>query len=255
METVPAQTTRGGEPPVCSIITGLVKENWDDAHPGMVKAEYFLGTAGKNVTGWIPVAVPYAHKDCGLYLLPEIGSEVVIAFHMGNRNCPVVLGCLWNQKNALPANTATKKNTIKRFKSKGGCEVVFEEEKDKEAIEIHTPGGLMFRFDDEKKKILAADGEQKNGISIDAKAGEVKLFGDGKLVLEVGGNAILTLDGKAKSATIKADSIKGDASQSYEVSGQNLKIEGTQTEIKGKSQLNLQSSGMTQVKGATVKIN
>ncbi len=133
--------------------------------------------------------------------------------------------------------------------------MVFEEEKDKEAIEIHTPGGLMFRFDDEKKKILAADGEQKNGISIDAKAGEVKLFGDGKLVLEVGGNAILTLDGKAKSATIKADSIKGDASQSYEVSGQNLKIEGTQTEIKGKSQLNLQSSGMTQVKGATVKIN
>ena len=255
METVPAQMSWGREPQICSIITGLVKENWDDAHPVMVKVEYYMGTKGKNVTGWIPVAVPYAHKDCGVYLLPEIGSEVVIAFQMGDRNCPIVLGCLWNQENALPANTATEKNTIKRFRTKGGCEVVFEEEKDNETIEIHTPGGLMFRLDDEKQKILATDRAQKNGIDIDAKEGKVKLFGEGTLVLEVGGNAILTLDGRTNSATIKADTIKEDAAKSYEVSGQNLKLQGTQTEVKGNSQLSVQSGGVTQVKGTTVKIN
>ena len=41
---------------ICSVTTGLVKNNWDDKHPGMIQAEYFLGTQGKNVTGWMPVA-------------------------------------------------------------------------------------------------------------------------------------------------------------------------------------------------------
>lgn len=255
MEIFPMQMPREPEQQICSITTGLVKENWDEDHPGMVKAEYFLGMKGKNVTGWIPVAVPYAYKDCGMYLLPEVGCQVVIGFQMGDRNCPVVLGCLWSQENQIPKDTATEKNTIKRFKTKGGCQVVFEEEADKEAVEIQTPGGLVFRLDEEKQKILVTDGEQKNGMDIDAGKGEVRLFGDGKLVLEVGGKAVLTLDGKANSATVKADTIKIEASKSCQIDGQNLTLSGTQTEVKGQSQLSVQSGGITQIKGAMVKLN
>lgn len=240
---------------IYSITTGLVKNNWDDEHPGMVRAEYFLGTQGKNVTGWIPVAVPYAFKDCGMYMLPEIGSEVVIAFNMGDRNCPVVIGCLWNQKNELPKETATEKNTIKRFKTKGGCEVVFEEEKDKEAVEVHTPAGLRIRIEDEKQTIAIEDREKKTGILMDAKEGGIKLFADKKIILEAGGKEMVTLDGNAGSVTVKADDVREEPSKSYQVKAQNVRLEGTQTDIEGKSQLSVKSGGIAQLKGATVKIN
>lgn len=255
MEMFHEWITNGTDEKICSITTGLIKNNWDDKHPGMVKAEYFLGTQGKNVTGWIPVAVPYAFKDCGMYLLPEVGSEVVIAFHMGDRNCPVVIGCLWNQKNELPKDTATEKNTIKRFKTKGGCEVVFEDETDKEAVEIHTPANLRIKIEDEKQTITIEDKEKKNGIFIDAKEGNMRLFSDKKMIMEVGGKSMLTLDGNAGSVTVKADDIREEPSKSYQIKAQNVKMEGTQMDIEGKSQLSVKSGGITQIKGATVKIN
>lgn len=255
MEVRDIWLVNGADERICSVTTGLVKNNWDEEHPGMIKAEYFLGAEGQNVTGWIPVAVPYAFKDCGMYLLPEIGSEVVIAFNMGDRNCPLVIGCLWNQVNELPKDTATENNVLKRFKTKGGCEVVFEEEKDKEAIEIHTPAGLKIRIEDENQTIAMEDKEKKNGILIEAKEGSVKVFADKKMVIEVGGKEMFALDGNANSATLKADSIKEEASKSYQLKAQNVKLEGTQTDVEGKSKLSVQSGGIAQLKGATVKIN
>jgi len=240
---------------VCSITTGLVKNNWDAKHPGMIQAEYFLGTKGKNVTGWMPVASMYAFNGCGMYFLPEIGSEVVIAFNMGDRNCPVVLGCLWNKKNALPAETAVDKNKVKRLKTKGGCEVVFMDEKKKESIEIHTPAGLKLRIDDEKKTITIEDKEKKNGIRIEADKGSVKILAEKKMTFEAGGKEMLVLDGSKGSVTVKGNDIKEEASKSYAAKGQSIKLEGTQMNLKGSSQLNVQSGGMTQIKGSMVKIN
>lgn len=245
----------GADEKICSVTTGLVKNNWDDGHPGMVKVEYFLGTQGKNVTGWVPVMAPYAYQDCGMYFLPEIGSEVVIAFNMGDRNCPIIIGCLWNKKNKLMKDTASEGNKIKRFKTKGGCEVVFEEEKGKEAIEVHTPANLKIRIEDEKQTITIQDKEKKNGVSIDAKEGSMQLFADKKITVEVGKKAMMTFDGSKNSVTVKADDIKEEATKACALKGQNVQLEGTQMNIKGKSQLSVQSSGMAQIKGATVKIN
>lgn len=245
----------GADERICSVATGVVKNNWDSKYPGMVRVEYFLGTAGKNVTGWIPVAMPYAFTDCGLYALPEIGAEVVIAFNMGDRNCPIIIGCLWNKKNTLPKDTAAEGNKIKRFRTKGGCEVVFEEEKEKETIEMHTPGGLMIRMEDGENAITIQDKDEKNGAFIGAKTGEVKLFADQKMILEVGGKAMVKLEGNAGSLSLDADDIKAEGTKGFEVKGQNVKLEGTQMDIQGKSKLAVQSSGMAQIKGATVKIN
>lgn len=239
---------------ICSVTTGLVKNNWDKEHPGMVQAEYFLGTKGKNVTGWIPVASPYAYKGCGMYTLPEIGSEVVIAFNMGDRNCPIVIGCLWNKKNPLPEKTAQEKNMIRRFKTKGGCEVIFDDEKGKESIEIHTPKKLTFHIDDEKEKITISDEKAENGLVIEAKEGKLKLLAKKGLVLQAGDKVKLTLDSSG-AVTLKGDSVKVEATKSYALKSQTVKLEGTQTDVKGSSKLSVQSGGMTQVKGATVKIN
>lgn len=235
-----------------SVTTGVVKENHEDKHPGMVKVDYFLGQEGKNVSGWVPVASPYAYNDCGLYLLPEVGAEVVIAFNMGDRNCPIVIGSLWNTKNAREKDNAKKDNPVKRFKTKGGCIVDFSDEKSKEKITIQTPKELFVKIEDENETITVADKEKKNSIIINVKDGSVNVKSDKTIGLETG-NSKVTLD--SSGVTIKGDAITVEASNSLTLKGTTVKVDGTQTTVSGNSKTDITSSGMTTVKGSMVKLN
>ncbi|MFP3153556.1 phage baseplate assembly protein V [Lachnospiraceae bacterium ZAX-1] len=240
---------------IYSVTTGIVKENWEAEHPGMVKVEIFLGEDGKNLTGWVPVATIYGGTEFGAYTLPEIGAEVIVAFNMGDRNCPIVIGSLWNNQNKLPPETANEKNTIKKFKTKGGCEVTFSEESGKESIEIKTPGEMKILLNDEKKMITVSDKDAKNAITLDCDKGTMTLAADKKLECKVGGESALVIDGSAKSVAIESNKITLNGKQGLELKGQSLKVEGSMVEIKGQSTLKIESSAMAEIKGAMVKIN
>lgn len=238
------------------VVTGLVKENWDKEHPGMVKVEYFLGEQGKNLTGWVPVAVPYAGNEYGYYALPEVGSEVVLAFQMGNRNCPIVIGSIWNKKNAQPKETAVEKNTVKRLRTKGGCEIVFSDEEKKEQIQIQTPKNLKIVLEDEKETISVMDKDGKNGVKIDTKNGEMTLLADKNVTLSVGGQKMAVLDGKAKSIQLSAGKISCKGDQSVELSAPNIKAEANASVgIKGNGSVKIESSGAMQIKGSLLQLN
>ncbi|MCH5275800.1 MAG: hypothetical protein J1E65_08160 [Lachnospiraceae bacterium] len=252
-ELLDAQVISVGD--VSGIITGLVKENWDKEHPGMVRVEYFLGEMGKNLTGWVPVAVPYAGNEYGYYALPEVGTEVVLAFQMGNRNCPIVLGCIWNQENALPGETANENNTVKKLLTKGGCEIRLSEEEGKEQILIQTKKGLKLLLEDESETILLSDKDGKSGVSVDAKNGAVTILADKTLELRVGGNVMLSLTGSSKAIEVKGGKLTCNADQSMELKGQTLKLEGSSTQIKGSGTLKLEAGGTAQLKGAIVQLN
>ena len=133
--------------------------------------------------------------------------------------------------------------------------MIFEEEQGKEAIGLKTPGGLMVRMEDGENAITVQDKEKKNGIQIGAKSGEAKIFAEQKMILEVGGKAMVKLEGNTGAISLDGDDIKAEGSKSFAVKGQNVKLEGTQMDIQGKSKLAVKSSGMAQIKGATVKIN
>ncbi len=235
------------------IVTGIVKENWDDKHQGMVKVEYSLGEEGKNVSGWMPVMSLYAGKEFGVYILPEVGAEVVVAFQLGDRNCPVMLGTLWNKTNTIPKETANKDNSIKLIQTPSGCMVRFSEEKGKEKIEIQTPGELKVVLDDEKQTVELADKDGKNKILLDSKGGEVSVIADKKLSLKAGGKEILVMD--SNQAAFKTGTVKIEAQQSLNIKGQSSKIEGASVEVKANGTLKMEASGITQVKGSMLKLN
>ena len=252
-ELLDAQVITVGD--VSGIITGLVKENWDEEHPGMVKVEYFLGEQGKNLTGWVPVAVPYAGKEYGYYALPEVGTEVVMAFQMGNRNCPIVLGCIWNQENTLPGETANENNSVKKLLTKGGCEIRLSEEEGKEQILIRTPKGLNLMLEDENETIMLSDQDGKSGVSVDTKNGAVTVLADKTLEIKIGGEVMLSLNGSTKAIELKGGKLTCNADQSLELKGQILKLEGTSTHVKGSGSLKLESDGSAQLKGTMVQLN
>ena len=240
---------------ISGIVTGTVKENYNKDHPGKVRVELFLGENGKNVTGWIPVMSGYAGADHGIYTLPEVGSEVVVAFQLGDRNRPIVLGSLWSDKNKLPKNAATEKNMSKVFVTKGGNEITIDDTQDKQKITLKTKKGKGFEFDEEKDKIILHDKDSKNSVTIDSKSGEVTITADKKLIIKVGGSQAALFDGSGKKISLKSATVELKADKDATVKGQNVKIDGTSMKVNGASSLQLSSSGSTQVKGTIVKIN
>lgn len=225
-----------------NVTTGVVKENWNKDCPGTVRVELILGAEGKNVTGWIPVSMPYCGDGFGWYTLPEIGTEVVVAFLMGDRNCPIVIGSLWNNKNKIPPSTAGDKNLVKRFKTKGGCEVIFNDEDKKGEIQIITPGGFKVSLDDEKKSITLSDKDAKNGLVIDGDKGEVTVKAENKIHLSAGGQDLLLADGKSKAVTVKSNNVTVEASQALKLKGQNSSLEGSMMNIKAQGSFKAESS-------------
>ena len=237
------------------IVTGTVKENYHKDFPGKVKVELFLGETGKNVTGWISVMSPYAGADHGFFTLPEVGSEAVVAFNMGDRNRPVVLGSLWSGKNKPPKDAVTEKNTMKQLVTKGNNQIILEDTADKEKITVMTKKGKVFELNEEKNTITLSDKDNKNGVVIDSAKGVVTVTADKKLVLKVGGAETVVADGSSKKVSVKSTTIELNATKDLNLKGQNTKLDGTAVKVNGASSLQVSSSGSTQVKGAIVKIN
>ena len=237
-----------------SVTTGRVVENWDEKHPGMVQVEIFLGEGGKNRTDWVRVAQPYAGKEFGSYFLPEVGDEVVLAFNLGDRDHPIVIGSLWSQVNPLPDGVATKKNETKSLRTKGGNELAFSDVKDKESALLHTKGDLTLLLEDEPVEINLCDGKKKNILTISGKKGVITIRAEKKLVLDVGSGS-LTLDGEGKKATLKMDAISIEAGQSLSLKGQSVKLEGSMVKLKSSGNLDTNAGGVLTLKGSMTKIN
>ncbi len=56
----------------------------------------------------------------GLYILPEVDDEVLVAFEHGNPSTPYVLGGLWNGKDKPPEANSDGKNNMRVLKSRSG---------------------------------------------------------------------------------------------------------------------------------------
>lgn len=243
------------------IQVGIVRENYDEENKGKIKVEIFYGEEGMTKTSWIRAASSYAGNKSGFYALPEIGTEVLVAYLNNNKSEPVVIGSLWNDKVPLHDSFATEKNTIKAFRTKGGHEVFFDEEEDKGSIKVKTIGGLNMAFTDETKMVKITDEKGKNLISIDFENGKIQISAEKTLALSAGGKDLITLsDG---SVEIKTDNIKLTAGQALGLKGQDGKLEGStikiksdvNTEVKAGAMLKLEGSAMTELKGGMVKIN
>lgn len=238
-----------------SVITGIVKEIWNTKYPGMVNVEYILSDTEQKVTDWIRVATPYGGNSYGMYAYPEIGTEVVIAFVMGDINSPIIIGCLWNKEDALPKDIPTEENRIKAFLTKGGNQILVSDEEGKESIQVMTKGKLSVQLTDENKTIEIADEKKKNKISIDSSKGEVTITAESKLTLTAGSSSI-TLDDQAGKIQVSTNQLAMEGKQSMEFkTNSSLKAQGAMVELKAQSNFKAESGAMMQIKGAMTKIN
>lgn len=238
------------------IVLGIVKDNYDKEHPGMVKVNYILGEEGQTESDWIRVLSPYAGKQFGQYFLPEIGTEVLVGFIGNMLDSPVILGCLYNEEDKQPDNVVSEKNDKKIIHTKGGIQILFSEEEKKERITITTPKELKLELQDEKELITITDKTGKNAIKIDSKNGIIQLEAEKKIVLKAGSDT-LTLEGN-KGVECKSSGGKfiADVSDIELKAKANVKMSANASiEAKANATLKMTTSGQAVLKGSITQIN
>lgn len=201
------------------LVTGIVKENWNEDFKNMVKVEYYLGESGLMETAWMPVMTPYGGPEYGLYLFPEVGAEVVVGFRFGDKDRPFVMGAILGIKNTVSEGNATENNTMRLFRTKGGFQVSVDEENNQAA------------FTD-------PEGENTMTWSVEKDHGTLNLDIKEKLNILFGGEAFMTVE-KGK-ITFTGETV---------ISGQELVIETEKTmKIKSGEGMTIDSSDALNVK-------
>jgi uncharacterized protein involved in type VI secretion and phage assembly len=192
------------------VTVGVVTNNQDPDGLGRVKVK--LPWLSDDVEShWARVVTPMAGNDRGLFFLPEVDDEVLVAFEHGSPEFPYVLGALWNGKDKAPESNDDGENNMRTIKSRSGHVVRLDDTDGSEKIEIVDGSGANSIV------ISTAD----NTITITADADITIESGSGKLILS--GNGI-----EIKSqAEVK---VEAGANMDLEASGQ-LNIKGATVNI------------------------
>ena len=108
----------------------------------------WLGTDGdRDVRSWATLCSPYADDDQGLEILPEVGSQVVVAFEAGNMRRPYILGATWNGRAQLPQGPE-KSNNIRMLRTRGKSQLEFDDTPGAPKITVSTNSGHEVVLDD-----------------------------------------------------------------------------------------------------------
>jgi uncharacterized protein involved in type VI secretion and phage assembly len=94
----------------------------------------------KSALVWARLVTPYAGADQGIEFLPDVDSEVVVAFQAGDIRAPYIVGSVWNSK-APPPVSADAANNKRVWKSRGKSLFEFDDTQGAEKITLATQTG------------------------------------------------------------------------------------------------------------------
>ena len=236
-------------------VLGTVAENNSQDFPGMVKVAFTGWTEGENISKWLPVLSPYAGKEHGRYLIPEVDDIVLVGFIGPMLEQPFVLGSFYPAEAALPGELFDDKNINRHLKTKGGVELAASDEDGKQSIAVRTPKGLNISVEDEADLITISDKDAKNILKLDCAGGAIELIADQTISIKAG-SCELTMDGAGGKITLKGGQLALEGSQTVEMKSSNmLTLEGGMATLEGKQTLTLKGSAMCEISGGMVKIN
>lgn len=237
------------------VVPAVVTNNKDDENDwGHIKVKYpWLDQSSESF--WARLTGPGFGADRGIYFLPEVNDEVLVAFEQGDFNRPYIIGGLFNGKDkaAAPLTDVVKSGKV-------------------ETRLIRTRAGHVIRLTDKsgEEKIEVIDCKSETTITMDTANKEIKVTSTGDIKFEADGNISFT---SKKNVEIKAtQNITTEATQNYTLTGKagvkiesnaNTEIKGTMLKAEGTGQAEFSAGGMATVKasgimtiqGSLVKIN
>jgi len=200
------------------VTVGVVTNNQDPDKLGRVKV-HFPWLSQEDESSWARVLSPMAGRDRGLYCLPEVDDEVLVAFEHGQVEFPYILGALWNGKDIPPETNADGKNDKRVLKSRSGHVIRLDDSSDQAKIEVIDKTG-------NNKVVIDAS---KNTITIQAQGG-ISLTSDGDITLEAKGQVVIKGLRVSLEATGQNDTVTAQAGMDLKADGP-LNIKGVVVNI------------------------
>jgi uncharacterized protein involved in type VI secretion and phage assembly len=184
---------------------GIVTNNQDPDNLGRVKVRFPWLSDGEE-SQWARLVSPMAGRDRGLYCLPEVDDEVLVAFEHGMPEFPYILGGLWNGQDAPPETNDDGENNKRTLKSRSGHTICLDDTDGAEKIEI-------------------TDGSGKNTITLNTAENSITITADGDITLQ-SQNGKLILRGNGVEISSQAE-VAIEASQAMNLkAGPEVKVEG-----------------------------
>ena len=216
----------------CPPTYGIVVDNKDPDCLGRLKL--MLPLVGPNaVTPWYQVAGHNRKNKAGFWVLPDIGTQVIVCFPYGNRSQGIVLGCIYDMKHKPPHHSTDNPSHSYLLQTKKHRLEIIDEE-GKEEIRFETAEGKM-------RAILGPKGielvnELDGGIEVKCKKLNIKgkninltakkdftIKTDDNLTFKEKGKFSLTSD---KEVTLKGKNIKMNGSKGVAAEGKQIAVEG-----------------------------
>lgn len=119
---------------------------------------------------WARVAVPFAGSNCGAFLLPDVGDEVLVQFLSADPRFPIVLGGLWNGAAKPPETLASDRVDRWTITGKAGTRIaIVEEQSGSASVSFKTPGGVSGTLEDKGGGKIEFRDLSGNSIKIDSQ--------------------------------------------------------------------------------------
>lgn len=206
----------GGAPGYFGVYPAIVTDLVDDENLGRVEVRFpWLGEDGdRDVRAWATLCSPYADDDQGLMIVPEVDSQVLVAFEAGNLRRPYVLGAAWNGSAAQPEKP-TAANDLRLLQSRAGSRLEFDDTAGAAKVTVKTDKG---------HEVVLDDGG--NQVTVTSAGGHQVTLDDTGMQVTVSHSAGATI-------TMTATSIKLESNLSVDVSAPMVKVDTPMAKFSG----------------------
>jgi phage baseplate assembly protein gpV len=142
------QSAQNRDQLVHAIVTARVEQIEDDG-TYLVKFFGMNGQDDDDRSAPARVMMPMAGARRGVHFFPEPGDEVVVAFHAGDTNTPIILGAVWNSGSPPPDQARqSASNDIRTIVTRSGHELTFDDTPGREKVTVKSQGGHSIVLDD-----------------------------------------------------------------------------------------------------------
>jgi uncharacterized protein involved in type VI secretion and phage assembly len=155
-----------------------------------------------GVDPWARIATPMAGSGRGMYFVPQIGDEVLVAFNQGDVREPYVIGALWSASDQPPAKLPTDPVTKRVIRSPLGQEIVLDDTK--LSVKLDNASGIAVEIDATSAVVSASGCSVKLEIG-----GKITITALTELTLQ--GNTININGGRVKISSTLGAEIDGGA--------------------------------------------
>ncbi|WP_428268709.1 phage baseplate assembly protein V [Haliangium sp.] len=189
------------------VAEGIVHDVNDPEKEGRIKVS-FPWFDGETISEWCRVMQFYAGNGYGSFFVPEVGDEVLVGFVHGDMRLPIIMGGLYNGSDKPSTHRADDKDQ-KLIRTKAGHQILLDDSKDAEKIELTTQGGHVLDLDDAAGKVaLTTSGGHEVTVDDDGQCITVTSSSGHEITLDDGGGSITISTPSGQSIVMDDSSIK-----------------------------------------------